>query len=115
MIEKPEEIKILTIDDTPYEVAKMSENVQTLVATYNKWNGDSVELQNAAEEALAEYRDRIGVQEAAKSELSRRIIATIQQENEERKKEETAEKEEAVVTETMEVTDDFTSDGSDGE
>ena len=66
---KVDEIKVLTIDNVPYAVDTMSDEVKQLVAVFNEWNQKEVDAEN--EYKLIKY---------AKNELSRQIIATIRSE-----------------------------------
>lgn len=69
---KVEDVKVLNIDETPYAVDAMSDEVQAQVALFNEWNQRDADLSNE----LAMVR-------AAKNDLSRRIILQVRQEKEE--------------------------------
>jgi hypothetical protein len=60
------DITVLNIDDVPYAVESLSEEVQSLVEIYNEWNRKE-----------AEVRDELTRFQAAKETLSRQIIARV--------------------------------------
>ena len=68
---KVEEVKVLNIDETPYAVDGMSEEIQALVAVYNEWN-----------QKLADARDNFAMIQAATNDLSRSIILKVREEKE---------------------------------
>ena len=67
-----EDVKVLNIDGTPYAVDAMSEEVQAMVAVFNGWN-----------QKEADQRDELAMIQAAKNDISRRIILQVRQEKEE--------------------------------
>lgn len=66
---KVEDIKVLNIDEVPYAVDSMSDEVKNLVEVYNEWNQD---LANA-QKNFAQVR-------AAVQSLSNQIIQTVRTE-----------------------------------
>lgn len=66
---KVEDIKVLNIDETPYAVDSMSEEVKNLVEVYNEWNQD-----------LADAQKEFAQKRAAVQSLSNQIIQTVRQE-----------------------------------
>jgi len=68
---KVEEIKVLNVDETVLAVDAQSEEVKTLVATYNEWNQD-----------LADKQKEHAQIRAAVQALSQQIIHTIRLEKE---------------------------------
>lgn len=68
-----EDIKFLNIDNVQHEVEKMSGNVQGLVALYNNWNRKEFD----AQKFLAEAQSNVIMIQAAKADLSRRIIEQV--------------------------------------
>lgn len=65
------DITVLNIDDVPYEVDKLSEEVRGLVTVYNKWN----QKENDA-------RGELAILQAAKQTLSAQIVSTVRSEAE---------------------------------
>jgi chromosome segregation ATPase len=70
---KPEEVKVLNIDDVTYAVDSLSEEVQTLVAVFNEWNAEEVELSNKL------YQVHL-----AKEALSQQIVSKVREGEEEK-------------------------------
>jgi F0F1-type ATP synthase membrane subunit b/b' len=85
-----EDIKVLNIDNVPYAVDSMSDEVKQLVAVYNEWNQD---LANAQKD-FAQIR-------AAVQSLSNQIITQVRTE----KAQEAEEAEKAAAEEAGEVTE----------
>lgn len=75
-----EDVKVLNIDNVPYAVDSMSDQVKQLVAIYNEWN-----------QKEADARNEFMLVQAAKNDLSRQIIQQVRAE----KAEEAAKAEEA--------------------
>ena len=69
---KVEDVKVLNIDDVPYAVDGMSEQVQSMVDVFNEWN-----------QKEADARDNLIMIQAAKNDLSRSIVSTVRKEKEE--------------------------------
>ena len=69
---KVEDVKVLNIDDVPYAVDSMSDEVQQMVAIFNEWNQQE-----------ADVRNQLALVQAAKNDLSRRIILQVRKEKEE--------------------------------
>ena len=65
---KVTDITVLNIDDTPYAVESLSEEVQALVEIYNEWNRKE-----------ADVRDELTRFQAAKETLSRQIITKVRE------------------------------------
>lgn len=65
---KVTDITVLNIDDTPYAVESLSEEVQGLVDIYNEWNRKE-----------ADVRDELTRFQAAKETLSRQIITKVRE------------------------------------
>lgn len=95
MAKTVEPVKVLNIDDVPYAVDAMSNEVQEMVEVFNGWNQDEANILDD----LAKIR-------AAKNDLSRRIILQV------RKEKEDAEAE-ALATEAPSVEADTTVSGED--
>lgn len=85
-MQKVEPIKILTIDEVPYAVDGLSEQVQALVAMFNDWSLDE-----------AHQRNKLAKTQAAKQELSRQIIGAVRVEIDAKAAAEEVAKAEAVV------------------
>lgn len=66
---KVDDVKILNIDEVPYEVEKMSKEVQSMVSVFNGWN-----------QRDAEVADELTMVRAAKNDLSRNIILQVRKE-----------------------------------
>lgn len=66
---KVDDIKVLNIDETPYAVDSMSDEVKNLVEVYNEWNQD-----------LADAQKEFAQKRAAVQSLSNQIIQTVRQE-----------------------------------
>ncbi len=62
------DITVLNIDENPYEVKDLSEEVRSLVELYNEWN-----------QKEAEVRDELTRFQAAKETLSRQIITKVRE------------------------------------
>jgi len=60
------DITVLNIDDVPYAVESLSDEVQSLVEIYNEWNRKE-----------AGVRDELTILQAAKETLSRQIIGRV--------------------------------------
>lgn len=77
-IEKPkvEPVKIITIDETPYAVDSMSDDVQQMVKVFNRWNDDEADIQHEVN-LLA---DKISMIRAAKDTVSRQILDKVREE-----------------------------------
>jgi len=65
---KVADITVLNIDEKPYAVDSLSEEVQGLVDIYNDWN-----------QKEAEVRDELTRFQAAKETLSRQIISKVRE------------------------------------
>lgn len=65
---KVEDVKVLNIDEVPYAVDAMSEAVQAMVTVFNGWNQKEADL-----------RDELMMVQAAKNDLSRRIILQVRE------------------------------------
>ncbi len=65
---KVADITVLNIDENPYEVKDLSEEVRSLVEIYNEWN-----------QKEAEVRDELTRFQAAKETLSRQIITKVRE------------------------------------
>lgn len=72
---KVEDIKVLNIDNVPYAVDQMSDQVKQLVEIYNDWNRTE-----------ADARNHLMMVTAAKNDLSRQIIQQVRTEKEEAEK-----------------------------
>ena len=72
MAQQVEDVKVLNIDGTPYAVDAMSDEVQAMVDVFNGWN-----------QKEADVRDELAMIQAAKNDISRRIILQVRQEKEE--------------------------------
>ena len=68
---KVEDIKVLNIDEVPYAVDAMSDEVKAMVEVFNSWN-----------QREADVREELSMVMAAKNDLSRRIILQVRQEKE---------------------------------
>lgn len=68
---KVEDIKVLNIDDVPYAVDAMSDEVKAMVEVFNEWNQQEADARNALSMIMA-----------AKNDLSRRIILQVREEKE---------------------------------
>jgi septal ring factor EnvC (AmiA/AmiB activator) len=66
---KVEDIKVLNIDNVPYAVDAMSDEVKQLVEVYNEWNQD-----------LADSQKDFAQKRAAVQSLSNQIITQVRQE-----------------------------------
>lgn len=90
-IEKPvvEPVKIITIDETPYAVDNMSEEVQEMVKVFNRWNENEAEKQYE----INLLGDQISMMRAAKDTVSRQILEKVRTENAEKEAEKTQEPE----------------------
>jgi len=66
---KVEDIKVLNIDEVPYAVDSMSDEVKQLVEVYNEWNQD-----------LANAQKDFAQKRAAVQSLSNQIITQVRQE-----------------------------------
>jgi len=64
------DITVLNIDETPYEVSALSEQVQALVEVYNAWNQKEVDAQG-----------ELAILQAAKQTLSAQIVAKVREES----------------------------------
>ena len=71
------DITVLNIDDVPYAVETLPEEVQALVEIYNEWNRKE-----------AEVRDELTRFHAAKETLSRQIVTKVREYLESKKAEE---------------------------
>ncbi len=95
---KVTDITVLNIDETPYAVEALTEEVKALVDVYNDWNRKE-----------ADVRDELTRFQAAKETLSRQIIAKVREhiaEEEAKAEEAKADSEEKVeVVEAELVTD----------
>jgi hypothetical protein len=69
MTQQVEDIRILNIDEKPYVVDEMSDEVKNLVSVYNNWNRKE-----------ASIRDELLLVHSAKQELSRQIILQVRKE-----------------------------------
>ena len=67
-----EDIKVVNVDGTPYQVSDMSEIVQELVIYYNQWRKEEFEAKSELFKLQAAMRD-----------MSREIVGTIKKEVEE--------------------------------
>ena len=67
-----EPVKVLNIDDVPYAVDAMSDEVKAMVEVFNGWNQRDADLS-----------DDLAMVRAAKNDLSRRIILQVRKEKEE--------------------------------
>jgi len=65
---KVTDITVLNIDDQPYAVESLSEEVKALVDLYNEWNRKE-----------ADVRDELTRFQAAKETLSRQIITKVRE------------------------------------
>lgn len=63
-------ITVLNIDDVPYAVNTLSEDIQSLVTTLDGWN-----------QKEADVYDELNILQAAKQTLSAQIVAKIREEN----------------------------------
>jgi len=63
------DITVLNIDETPYEVSALSEQVQALVEVYNAWNQKEVDAQG-----------ELAILQAAKQTLSAQIVNKVREE-----------------------------------
>ncbi len=72
MARKVDDVKVLNIDDTPYAVDAMSDEVKDMVAVFNGWN-----------QREADLLDEVRMVRAAKNDLSRQIILQVRKEKEE--------------------------------
>lgn len=103
MTKQVEEVKVLNIDDVPYAVDAMSDEVKSMVAVFNSWNQQD-----------ADVTDKLTMVRAAKNDLSRRIILQVRQEKEAKEAAETTDdsKASAVPAEVQEggVGDELTAD-----
>ncbi len=88
-MKQPEDIKVLNIDDTPYAVDAMSDEVQEMVAVFNSWNRKE-----------AEAFDSLTMIRAAKNDLSRTIVNLVRKEKEEAEAAKAAAAEPAPASET---------------
>ena len=77
---KVDELKIINVDDVPYAVDSLSEQVQGQVALFNEWH-----------QREADAKSDLMLVSAAKETLSRQIITTLRAELEEAKGEGEAE------------------------
>lgn len=66
---KVTDITVLNIDETPYAVESLSDEVKALVDIYNDWNHKE-----------ADVRDELTRFQAAKETLSRQIITKVREE-----------------------------------
>ena len=73
MGKKLEEIKVINVDNVPYDVTSCSTQVQALVEYYNEWRQKEFDLKR-----------EVVMIEAAQRELSREIIETIRREQEDK-------------------------------
>lgn len=72
---KVDPVKVLNIDNVPYAVDAMSENVKSMVRVYDEWN-----------QKLVDAQDEVAVRRAALNDLSRTIIVAVREEQEAAKK-----------------------------
>jgi len=63
------DITVLNIDETPYAVESLSEEVQSLVEVYNAWN-----------QKESDARGELAILQAAKQTLSAQIVAKVREE-----------------------------------
>jgi len=63
------DITVLNIDETPYAVESLSEDVQALVEVYNAWN-----------QKESDARGELAILQAAKQTLSAQIVAKVREE-----------------------------------
>ena len=70
-MQQENEITTLNIDEVTYDVDKLSEEVQGLVAIYNRWNLKE-----------ADARGELAILQAAKQTLSAQIVNTVRTEAE---------------------------------
>ena len=68
---KVEPITIINVDDVPYAVSDMSDDVKRLVEFYNEWRQEE-----------SDEKSKLLMVQAAQRDLSREIIATIRREKE---------------------------------
>jgi hypothetical protein len=78
-IEKPavEPVKIITIDNTPYAVDTMSDEVQEMVKVFNRWN----DAEAGKQHELNILGDQISMLQAAKDTVSRQILEKVREDN----------------------------------
>lgn len=81
---KVQEIKILNVDEKPYAVETMSEQVQQLVEIYNEWAQDQ-----------SDAKQNLMLVSAAMERLSQQIIEIVRKEQAEAEAEAAGEGEEA--------------------
>jgi hypothetical protein len=90
---KVEEITIINVDDVPYAVTDMSDEVRSLVGFYNEWRQKESDL-----------KGEILLVQAAQRDLSREIITAIRREKDDaeaaKAAEEAAKSEDEVVEDT---------------
>jgi len=63
------DITVLNIDETPYAVESLSEEVQSLVEVYNAWN-----------QKESDARGELAILQAAKQTLSAQIVGKVREE-----------------------------------
>lgn len=77
---KVDAVKVLNIDEVPYAVDAMSEEIQAKVTMFDGWNQKDADLS-----------DELTMVRAAKNDLSRSIILAVRQEKEAAEQANTAE------------------------
>ena len=90
MATKVEDVKVLNIDDVPYAVDAMSDEVRAMVDTFNDWNRRE-----------AGIVDDLALVRAAKNNLSMSIIQQVRKEKQEAEEAASAATEEVSTTETV--------------
>lgn len=76
---KVEEVRVLNIDGVPRVVDNQSEEVKSMVRTFNEWN-----------QKEADARDEVMMIQAAKQVLQRQIVDQIQKEDQAKQEAEAA-------------------------
>lgn len=72
-IEEAKDISVISIDDIPYAVDNLPEEVQEMVLVYNRWNREEIDL-------LKEHRflsDKIMQVTLAKNAMSQRMVLAV--------------------------------------
>ena len=90
MATKVEDVKVLNIDDVPYAVDAMSDEVRAMVDTFNDWNRRE-----------ATIVDDLALVRAAKNNLSMSIIQQVRNEKAAAEEAASAATEEVSTTETV--------------
>jgi hypothetical protein len=105
-------ITTITLEDKPYEVDDMSDEIKRVVDVFNRWNEKEVDAQYEIEL----LSDNLTMIRSAKENLSRQIFDLMKKELDEKKKEEepTEEPMEEPTEPVFEEIEDAGSNGSNG-